>query len=49
MPWRTCLLYLHPQPGDLFRPSDLRAELQRLAVSANFIEPNPAQPYTLTK
>jgi L-ascorbate metabolism protein UlaG (beta-lactamase superfamily) len=40
---------LQPQPGGLFRPSDLRTEIERLGVSVNFIEPNPLQPYNLTK
>jgi len=40
---------LQPQPSGLFRPSDLRTELQRLDVNVNFIEPNPLQPYALTK
>jgi L-ascorbate metabolism protein UlaG (beta-lactamase superfamily) len=40
---------LQPQPGGLFRPSDLRTALQEQGVNVNFIEPNPLQPYTLTK
>jgi len=40
---------MQSQPGGLFRPSDLRTELQRLDVNVNFIEPNPLQPYALTK
>jgi len=40
---------LQPQPGGLYRPSDLRSALERMDVTATFIEPNPLQPYTLTK
>ena len=40
---------LQPQPGGLFRPSDLRAQIQRYGVNVEFIEPVPLQPYTLTK
>jgi L-ascorbate metabolism protein UlaG (beta-lactamase superfamily) len=40
---------LQPQPGVLFRPSDLRDEIQKQGINVNFIEPTPAQPYTLTK
>jgi L-ascorbate metabolism protein UlaG (beta-lactamase superfamily) len=40
---------LQPQPGGLYRPSDLRNALQEAGVNVNFIEPNPLQPYTLTK
>ncbi len=38
-----------PQAGDHFQPSDLRAEIQRLGINVNFIEPEPARPYVLTK
>ena len=40
---------VQPQPGQLFRPSDLRAALEQLGVSVNFIEPVPLQPYTLSR
>lgn len=40
---------LQAQPGGLFRPSDLRAAIQEAGVTVNFIEPNPAEPYNLTK
>jgi L-ascorbate metabolism protein UlaG (beta-lactamase superfamily) len=40
---------LQPQAGGLFRPSDLRDEIQKLGINVNFIEPTPLQPYTLTK
>ena len=40
---------LQPIPGGLFRPSDLKTEIERLGIQVNFIEPNPLQPYTLTK
>jgi L-ascorbate metabolism protein UlaG (beta-lactamase superfamily) len=40
---------LQPQPGSLFRPTDLQAELERMGVNVNFINPTPLQPYTLTK
>jgi L-ascorbate metabolism protein UlaG (beta-lactamase superfamily) len=40
---------LQPQPGGLFRPADLRAEIERLGLNVEFIEPVPGQPYTLTK
>jgi L-ascorbate metabolism protein UlaG (beta-lactamase superfamily) len=36
-------------PGGLFRPSDLRAAIEQLGIDVTFIEPNPLQPYTLTK
>jgi L-ascorbate metabolism protein UlaG (beta-lactamase superfamily) len=38
-----------PVPGGLFRPADLRNAIQEAGVNVNFIEPNPLQPYTLTK
>ena len=38
-----------PQPGGLFRPSDLRTAIQEAGVNVNFIDPNPLQPYALTK
>jgi len=40
---------LQPQPGGLFRPADLRTAIQEAGVNVNFIDPNPGQPYTLTK
>jgi hypothetical protein len=40
---------LQPQPGGLFRPSDLRNAIQELGVNVNFIDPTPLRPYTLTK
>jgi L-ascorbate metabolism protein UlaG (beta-lactamase superfamily) len=40
---------LQPQPGGLFRPADQRAEIERLGINVNYIDPNPLQPYTLTK
>ncbi len=40
---------LQPQPGGLFRPSDLRNAIQEAGVNVNFIEPDPLRPYTLTK
>ena len=40
---------LQPQPGGLFRPSDLKTEIDRLGINVNFIDPNPLQPYTLSK
>jgi L-ascorbate metabolism protein UlaG (beta-lactamase superfamily) len=40
---------LQPRPGDLFRPADLRAEIQRLGINVEFIEPQPGQPYMLTR
>jgi L-ascorbate metabolism protein UlaG (beta-lactamase superfamily) len=40
---------LQPQPGGLFRPADLKTEIERLGIQVNFIEPNPLQPYTLSK
>src|SRR3954469_10492820 len=40
---------IQPQPGALFRPSDLRDEIQKQGINVQFIEPTPAQPYTLTK
>jgi L-ascorbate metabolism protein UlaG (beta-lactamase superfamily) len=40
---------LQPQPGGLFRPADLRNAIQEAGVNVNFIEPNPLQPYQLTK
>jgi hypothetical protein len=40
---------LQPQPGGLFRPADLQAELERMGVNVNFINPTPLQPYVLTK
>ncbi len=40
---------LQPVPGGLFRPSDLKTEIDRLGINVNFIDPNPLQPYTLTK
>ena len=40
---------LQPQPGGLFRPADLRTAIQEAGVNINFIDPNPGQPYTLTK
>jgi L-ascorbate metabolism protein UlaG (beta-lactamase superfamily) len=39
----------YPQPGGLFRPADLRNAIQEAGVNVNFIDPNPLQPYTLTK
>jgi len=49
---KTVLPHHHrvrPQPGEYFRPSDLRTEIERLGINVNFIEPEPARPYTLTK
>ncbi len=40
---------LQPQPGGLFRPSDLKTEIERLGINVTFIDPQPLQPYTLTK
>jgi L-ascorbate metabolism protein UlaG (beta-lactamase superfamily) len=40
---------LQPQPGGLFRPADLRTEIERMGINVTFIDPNPLQPYTLTK
>jgi L-ascorbate metabolism protein UlaG (beta-lactamase superfamily) len=40
---------LQPQPGGLFRPSDLKTEIDRLGIQVNFIDPNPLQPYSLSK
>jgi L-ascorbate metabolism protein UlaG (beta-lactamase superfamily) len=40
---------LQPQPGGLFRPSDLRAAIENMGTNVNFIDPTPLQPYLLTK
>jgi L-ascorbate metabolism protein UlaG (beta-lactamase superfamily) len=40
---------IQAQPGGLFRPSDMKTEIERLGIQVNFIEPNALQPYVLTK
>ena len=40
---------IQPQPGGGVRPADLRAEIARIGLNIEFIEPAPLQPYVLSK